>query len=140
MNHVTRKAMALAQTGNEHEAHAWQKNEREQQTCKTVELDLSCTVPVLPENGGVADVLRLQGHALQELIAQAVVKGAVETRGAPVRLQHSEALHLIVSVYEQLRFVAVDTHQHHVLQGPTHVAANQLVGDAIGESLVKTER
>lgn len=90
-----------------------------------------------PENGGVANVLGLQGHALQELIAEAVVKGAVETWGAAVRLQHSKALHLVVTVYEKLCFVAVDTHQHHVLQCPTHVAANQLVGDAICESLPK---
>lgn len=90
-----------------------------------------------PENGGVTDVLGLQSHALQELIAEAVVKGAVETRGAAVRMQHLKALHLIVTVYEKLCFVAVDTHEHHVLLRPTLVAANQLVGDAISESLPK---
>lgn len=82
-------------------------------------------------------MLRLQGRALQELIAEAVVKGAVKTGGAAVRLQHSKAFHLVVTVYEKLRFVAIDTHQHHVLHCPTHIAANQLVGNAICESLPK---
>lgn len=103
----------------------------------STELHLLCTVCSSPENGGAADVLGLQGHALQELIAEAVVKGAVETWGATVRLQHSKALHLVVTVYKKLRFVAVDTHQHHVLQRPTHIAANKLVGDAVCESLPK---
>lgn len=82
-------------------------------------------------------MLGLQRHALQELIAEAVVKGAVETWGAVMCLQDSKALHLVVTVYEKLRLVTVDTHQHHVLQCPTHVAANQLVGDAVCESLPK---
>lgn len=38
---------------------------------------LSTELENSPEYGGVADVLGLQGHALQELIAEAVVKGAV---------------------------------------------------------------
>lgn len=101
---------------------------------------MPCTaVASSPENGGVADVLGLQDHARQELVAEAVAKGAVEARGAAVRLQHLEAFHLVVTVYKKLGFVAVDTHQHHVLQRPTHVAANQLVGDAVSESLSKQE-
>lgn len=52
----------------------------------------------LPEYRLTADVLRLQGGALKKLVAQAVVEGAVEARGAAVRVQHSEALHLVLAV------------------------------------------
>ena len=85
-------------------------------------------------------MLWLQGRALQELVAQAVVEGAVEAGGAAVGLQHAETLHLVLPVHQQLRLVAVDTHQHHVLHDSAHVAAHQLVGDAVGEELPRRRR
>lgn len=84
-------------------------------------------------------MLGLQSHALQELVTEAVVEGAVEAWGAPVGLEHPEALHLILTVHKQLCLIAIDPHQDYVLQGPAHIAANQLVGDAVCESLQEEE-
>ena len=46
-----------------------------------------------------------------------------------------EALQFIVTVYKQLRLVAIDTDQDHVFWAVLNVAANQFVGGAIGEEL-----
>lgn len=80
-------------------------------------------------------MVRFEGCALQELVAEAIVEGAVEARSTAVCLQNLEALHLVLSVHKQLRLVAVDTHQNHLLHDTSHIAANKLVGDAIGEEL-----
>lgn len=89
----------------------------------------------IPEDGWAADVLGIKGGALQELVAQAVVEGAIEARGTPVGLQHPEALHLIIAVHKQLRLIAINANQDDVLHDFAHVAANQLVSDSISERL-----
>ncbi len=92
-----------------------------------------------PEDGRAADVLGLQGHSLQELIAQAIVEGAVEAWSTSVRLQDTEALHFILTVHKQFCLVPIDPNQDHVLHGPADVTANQLVRDAVSERLQKEE-
>lgn len=89
----------------------------------------------VPEDGRAADVLGLQGHSLQELIAQAVVEGAVEAWSTSVRLQDTKALHFVLTVHKQFCLVPIDPNQDHVLHGPADVTANQLVRDAVGERL-----
>lgn len=84
-------------------------------------------------------MLGLQSHSLQELIAQAVVEGAVEARGASVRLQDAKALHFVLTVHEQFCLVPVDPNQDDILHGPADVTANQLVCDTVSEKLQKEE-
>lgn len=90
---------------------------------------------ILPKNRLAPNVLRLQRSSLQEFVAEAVVEGAVKAGGTSVRVQHSKALHLVFPVDQQLRFVAVNPDQDHVLHHRTHVAAEELVGDSIREKL-----
>lgn len=56
-----------------------------------------------------------------------------------MRLEDAEALHLVLAVHEQLRLVAVDADQDHVLHGAADVTADQLVRDAVRERLRKEE-
>lgn len=80
-------------------------------------------------------MLRLQGSSLQKLVAQAVVEGTVEVGGAAVRVEYSETLHFVLPVNQQLCLVAINTNQNHILHNRAHIAAEQLVGDAICEEL-----
>lgn len=94
----------------------------------------------LPENRLAADVLGLQGHPLQELIAKAVVEGAVQVRGAAVCIQHPEALHFVFTVHQQLGFIAINADQDHVLHDCAHIAAQEFVSYPICEKLQKKKR
>lgn len=76
-----------------------------------------------------------QGDAGQELVAEPVLEGAVEVGGAAVGTQHLEVPQLRLPVHEELRFPAVDAHQHGVHHVLVRVAGHQLVGDAVGEEL-----
>lgn len=62
----------------------------------------------LPENVWIAHMLWIQGLSLHELVAQAVVEGAVELRGTAMSLQHPETLHLLVPIHQQLGLVPID--------------------------------
>lgn len=95
--------------------------------------------PFPPEHGRAADMFGFQGHTLQKLIAQAVVEGAVEARCTPMRLENTEALHLVLSVHKKLRLVPIDANQDYLLHGATDITANQLVRNAISEKLRKEE-
>lgn len=88
-----------------------------------------------PEQHGVPDVLRAERISLHELVADAVVEGAVEARSTAVGMENLEALQLVVAVHNQLRLVAVHPHQHHDLWALAHVAAHQLVGCSFCEKL-----
>lgn len=72
---------------------------------------------------------------MHELVADAIVEGAVESRSTAVGVENLEALQLIVAVHNQLGLVAVHPHQHHVLRALVHVAAHQLVGRSFCEKL-----
>lgn len=80
-------------------------------------------------------MLWLQGSSLQEFVAEAVVEGAIKVRGTAVRMKHPEAFHLVLPVDQQLRFVAINPDQDHVLHHRAHVAGEQLVGNSICEEL-----
>lgn len=82
-----------------------------------------------------ADVLGLQGHPLQKLIAKAVVEGAVQARGAAVCVQHPETLHFVFTVHQQFGFVAINADQDHVLHDCAHIAAQEFIGYSICEKL-----
>lgn len=101
--------------------------------------DLS-EVPALPPQHRVSDILCPQRVPLHELVADAVLEGAVEARRATVGVEDLEAAQLVFPVHDQLCAVAVDTHQHHVLWVGLGVAAHELVGRAIGEELQHTGR
>lgn len=88
-----------------------------------------------PENRLAADVLGLQGHPLQKLIAKAVVEGAVQARGAAVCMQHPETLHFVFTVHQQFGFVAINADQDHVLHDCAHIAAQEFIGYSICEKL-----
>lgn len=92
---------------------------------------------LLPKKWLVANVLGLQGGSLQELVAEAVVEGTVQLRRAAVSVQDAETLHLVLSVHQQLRFVAIYSDQNHVLQDGAHVAAEEFIGNPISENLQK---
>lgn len=88
-----------------------------------------------PENRLAADVLGLQGHPRQELVAKAIVKGAVQVRGAVVCIQNPEALHFVFTVHQQLGFIAINADQDHILHDPAHIAAQEFVSYAVCEKL-----
>ena len=54
----------------------------------------------LPSQHGVTDVLCAQGVALHEFVADAVLEGAVEPRGAAVGVEDLEASQLVVPVHD----------------------------------------
>lgn len=85
-------------------------------------------------------MLGLQGSSLQKLIAEAVVECAVKSWGTAMCMQHSETFYLVIPVDQQLRFVAINADQNHVLHDSAHVAAKQLVGDPICEKLQEEKR
>lgn len=80
-------------------------------------------------------MLRFQGGSLQKFVAEAIVEGAVKAGGTAVRMQHSETFNLVVPVDQQLRFVAINADQDHILHDCAHIAAKQLVGYSISEKL-----
>lgn len=94
-----------------------------------------CAFLFLPENRLAADVLGFQGHPLQKLVAKAIVEGAVQARCAAVRLQHPETLHFVVTVYQQLSFVAINADQDDVLHDCAHIAAQEFIGYSVCEKL-----
>lgn len=91
--------------------------------------------PYSPEKPGLTDVLRPQGHAPHVFIAQPILEGAVELRGAAMCSQQLEVPDLILPIHQQLRPLPVHPDQHTVLHVLLHVAGHQLVGDAISEAL-----
>lgn len=97
-------------------------------------------VPALPPQHRVSDILRPQRVTLHELIADAVLEGAIKARGAAVGVEDLETAQLVVPVNNQLGAIAIDTHQHHVLRVGLGVAAHKLVSRAIGEELQHTGR
>lgn len=68
----------------------------------------------LPEYRLAADVFRLQGQALQKLVTQPIIKGAVKTRRTAVRLEYAETFHLILPIHQQFGFVAINANQDHI--------------------------
>lgn len=90
---------------------------------------------LLPEDRLAADVFRLQGPALQKLVTQPIIKGAVKTRRTAVRLEHAETFHLVLSIHQQLGFVAINADQDHIFHNGAHIAAKELIGDSICEKL-----
>lgn len=53
-------------------------------------------------------MLWIQGFSLHELVAEAIVEGAVELRGTAMGLQHTETLHLLIPIHQQLSLVPID--------------------------------
>lgn len=98
---------------------------------------MSCCIihMLLPEYRLAADVFRLQGQALQKLVTQPIIKGAVKTRRTAVRLEHTETFHLVFPVHQQLGFVAVNADQDHIFHDGAHVAAKELIGNSICKKL-----
>lgn len=82
-----------------------------------------------------ANVLRLQGSALQKFITQTIVEGTVEARCTAVCMQDSETFHLIFTVHQQFCFVAINTDQNNILHYCTYIAPQQLIGYPICEEL-----
>lgn len=80
-------------------------------------------------------MFRFQYHALEKLITQAVVEGTVEAWCTSMRLENTEALHLVLTVNKQLRLMPVDAYQDHFLHGAADITADQLVRNAVCEKL-----
>lgn len=95
-------------------------------------------MPALPPQHWVSDILCPQSVTLHELVADAVLEGAVEARCAAIGVEDLETAQLVIPVNNKLGAVAVDTHQHHVLWIGLGIAAHELVGRAIGEELQQT--
>lgn len=94
-----------------------------------------------PVDGGLLQQLVLQHSSSNELVADAVLKAAVDLWTAPVSVEHLEYLHLPFPVHVELRHSAVQSHQNTAgLLERTHVAADQLVGDSFCESLERNIR
>lgn len=91
--------------------------------------------PCPPEDAGFPHVVGPQRDSRQELVAEPILEGAVEIRGAAMGTQHLEVPQLRVPVHKELRLPAVDTDQHRVHHPFICVAGHELVGDAIGEEL-----
>lgn len=53
-------------------------------------------------------MLWIQGLPLHELVAQAIVEGAVELGSTAMGLQHTETLHLLIPIHQQLGLVPID--------------------------------
>lgn len=62
----------------------------------------------LPENIWIAHMLWIQGFSLHELVAQAIVKGTVELRCTAMGLQHTETLHFLIPIHQELSLVPID--------------------------------
>ncbi len=50
-------------------------------------------------------------------------------------MQNLEALQFIVSVHDQLRLVAINPYEHHILEAVLHITPHQFVSCTIGEKL-----
>lgn len=94
-----------------------------------------------PVDGWLPQQLVVQHRSSNELVADAVLKAAVDLWTAAMGVEHLEYLHLPLPVHVQLRHSAVQPHQNTagILQR-THVAADQLVGDALCEGLEPNEK
>lgn len=89
-----------------------------------------------PVDGGLLQQLVVQHSSLNKLVADAILKAAVDLWTTPVSVEHLEYLHLPFPVHIELRHSAVQSHQNTAgLLERTHVAADQLVGDPFCESL-----
>lgn len=83
--------------------------------------------------GGLAEQPVLQHVSGDKLVADAVAEAAVDLRAAAVSVEEAEHFHLPLAVHKELGLLAVDSYQHAV--GLVHGAAQQPVGDALGERL-----
>lgn len=94
-----------------------------------------------PVDGGLPEQLIIQHCSSNKLVADAVLEAAVDLWTAAVGVEDLEHLHLPVPVHIELRHSAVQSHQNTTrLLQRAHVAADQLVGDALCESLEEIKR
>lgn len=80
--------------------------------------------------------LIIQHCSSDKLVADAILEAAVDLRTTPMGMEDLKHLHLPVPVHKELRHSAVPSHKDTTrLLERAHVAANQLVGDALRECL-----
>lgn len=78
----------------------------------------------VPENARITDMFWVQGSSLHELIAESVVKGAVQSGSTTVRMQDPKALQLLITVHKQLCFIPIDPHQYYIVQCIANIATD----------------
>lgn len=86
-----------------------------------------------PVDGRLSDQRGIQNGPWNKLVADAVLKGAVDLWTTAVRMEQLDHLHLSLPVHVELRHSAVESHED--AAAVLHEAADQLIGQPFSESL-----
>lgn len=89
-----------------------------------------------PVDGGLLEQLIIQNCSLHILIADSILKSAIDLRTTPMSMEDLEHLNFADPVHKELCHSAVQSHQNTTrLLERTHIAADQMIGDSFCECL-----